>query len=91
MGLLGAFTGANEQKRGLFELADGGVLCLDAIGEISLTTHVKLLRVLETKEFLREGSRRSRSTSPSSPRPIPTLKTRSGPRQSGKISTTVCG
>jgi transcriptional regulator with PAS, ATPase and Fis domain len=51
----GAFTGANEQKRGLFELADSGVLFLDEIGEISLTTQVKLLRVLETKEFLRVG------------------------------------
>jgi DNA-binding NtrC family response regulator len=51
----GAFTSANEQKRGLFELADGGVLFLDEIGEISLTTQVKLLRVLETKEFLRVG------------------------------------
>jgi DNA-binding NtrC family response regulator len=51
----GAFTGANEQKRGLFELANGGVLFLDEIGEISLTTQVKLLRVLETKEFLRVG------------------------------------
>jgi DNA-binding NtrC family response regulator len=51
----GAFTGANEQKRGLFELADGGMLFLDEIGEISLTTQVKLLRVLETKEFLRVG------------------------------------
>jgi transcriptional regulator with PAS, ATPase and Fis domain len=51
----GAFTGANEQKRGLFELADGGILFLDEIGEISLTTQVKLLRVLETKEFLRVG------------------------------------
>ena len=51
----GAFTGANEQKRGLFELAAGGVLFLDEIGEISLTTQVKLLRVLETKEFLRVG------------------------------------
>jgi len=48
----GAFTGANEQKRGLFELADGGVLFLDEIGEISLTTQVKLLRVLETQELL---------------------------------------
>jgi DNA-binding NtrC family response regulator len=51
----GAYTGANEQKRGLFELADGGVLFLDEIGEISLTTQVKLLRVLETREFLRVG------------------------------------
>jgi DNA-binding NtrC family response regulator len=51
----GAFTGANEQKRGLFELAAGGVLFLDEISEISLTTQAKLLRVLETKEFLRVG------------------------------------
>ena len=51
----GAFTGANEQKRGLFDLAAGGVLFLDEIGEISLTTQVKLLRVLETKEFLTGG------------------------------------
>jgi DNA-binding NtrC family response regulator len=51
----GAYTGANEQKRGLFELADGGVLFLDEIGEISLTTQVKLLRALDTREFLRVG------------------------------------
>jgi DNA-binding NtrC family response regulator len=51
----GAFTGANEQKRGLFELAASGILFLDEIGEISLTTQAKLLRVLETKEFLRVG------------------------------------
>jgi DNA-binding NtrC family response regulator len=51
----GAFTGANAQKRGLFELADGGVLFLDEIGEISLPTQAKLLRVLETREFLRVG------------------------------------
>jgi DNA-binding NtrC family response regulator len=51
----GAFTGANEQKPGLFELAAGGVLFLDEISEISLTTQAKLLRVLETKEFLRVG------------------------------------
>jgi DNA-binding NtrC family response regulator len=51
----GAFTGANEQKRGLFELADGGILFLDEISEISLTTQAKLLRVLDTKEFLRVG------------------------------------
>jgi DNA-binding NtrC family response regulator len=51
----GAFTGANEQKPGLFELAAGGVLFLDEISEISLTIQAKLLRVLETKEFLRVG------------------------------------
>ena len=51
----GAFTGATAQKRGLFELADRGVLFLDEIGEISPTTQAKLLRVLDTKEFLRVG------------------------------------
>ena len=51
----GAFTAASEQKRGLFELADGGVLFLDEICEISLTTQAKLLRVIETREFLRVG------------------------------------
>jgi DNA-binding NtrC family response regulator len=54
----GAFTGANAQKRGLLELADGGVLFLDEIGEISLPIQAKLLRVLETKEFLRVGGTR---------------------------------
>jgi DNA-binding NtrC family response regulator len=51
----GAFTGADEQKRGLFELAAGGVLFLDEIGELSLITQAKLLRVLEAREFLRVG------------------------------------
>jgi transcriptional regulator with PAS, ATPase and Fis domain len=87
----GAFTGANEQKRGLFELAAGGVLFLDEISEISPTTQAKLLRVLETKEFLRVGGpRRSRSTSPSSPPPTPTLRPRSGTRHSARICTTAC-
>ena len=53
----GAFR-RREQKRGLFELADGGVWSLDEIGEISLITQVKLLRVLETKDFLRWGGSR---------------------------------
>ena len=51
----GAFTGATELRKGRFELADGGTLFLDEIGEISLTTQVKLLRVLETKSFERVG------------------------------------
>jgi two-component system, NtrC family, response regulator AtoC len=51
----GAFTAASEQKRGLFEFADGGVLFLDEICEISLTTQAKLLRVIATREFLRVG------------------------------------
>jgi transcriptional regulator with GAF, ATPase, and Fis domain len=54
----GAFTGAHARKQGLFELADGGTLLLDEIGDMSLTTQAKLLRVLETKEFLRLGGTR---------------------------------
>jgi DNA-binding NtrC family response regulator len=51
----GAFTGANERKRGLFELADGGTLFLDEIGELDLSTQAKLLRVIERNEFRRVG------------------------------------
>ncbi|HXH10740.1 MAG TPA: sigma-54 dependent transcriptional regulator [Alphaproteobacteria bacterium] len=54
----GAFTGAQARKQGLFELADGGILFLDEIGDMSLATQAKLLRVLETKEFLRLGGTR---------------------------------
>ena len=51
----GAFTGANEQKKGLFELAHGGTLFLDEIGEMDVATQAKLLRVLERSEFRRVG------------------------------------
>ncbi len=51
----GAFTGAIAQKTGRFELADKGTLFLDEIGEISLSIQVKLLRVLQEKEFVRVG------------------------------------
>lgn len=56
----GAFTGAVEQRKGLFESADGGTVFLDEIGEMSLQTQVKLLRVLETFEFTRVGSSETR-------------------------------
>ncbi len=52
----GAFTGAIATKKGYFELADGGTIFLDEIGETPLHTQVKLLRVLETGEFMRVGS-----------------------------------
>ncbi len=52
----GAFTGATENKPGLFELADGGTLFLDEIGELPLTVQAKLLRVLELGEVHRVGS-----------------------------------
>ena len=51
----GAFTGAHARKKGRFELAEGGTLFLDEIGDINLTTQVKLLRVLQEKEFERVG------------------------------------
>lgn len=51
----GAFTGATEQRKGRFELANGGTLFLDEIGEISAEVQVKILRVLETREFERVG------------------------------------
>jgi DNA-binding NtrC family response regulator len=51
----GAFTGADEKKKGLFELADGGTLFLDEIGEMDPSTQAKLLRVLERNEFRRVG------------------------------------
>lgn len=51
----GSFTGASEMRKGYFELAHQGTLFLDEIGEMPLQTQVKLLRVLETKEFMRVG------------------------------------
>ncbi len=51
----GAFTGAQSRKKGRFELADGGTLFLDEIGDLDLATQVKLLRVLQEREFERLG------------------------------------
>ena len=55
----GAFTGAVSQKKGRFELADGGTIFLDEIGEIDLTTQVKILRVLQEREFERVGGEKT--------------------------------
>jgi len=52
----GAFTGAIATKRGLFEVADGGSIFLDEIGNINMETQAKLLRVIQEKEFMRLGS-----------------------------------
>jgi len=52
----GAFTGAEQRKKGRFELAEGGTLFLDEIGDINVGTQVKLLRVLQEREFERLGS-----------------------------------
>jgi DNA-binding NtrC family response regulator len=56
----GAFTGAVQTHRGLFEAADGGTLFLDELGELPLRTQAKLLRVIETGEFCRLGSSQPR-------------------------------
>ncbi len=52
----GAFTGAAELRKGYFEIADGGTIFLDEIGEMPLATQVKFLRVLENGEFMRVGA-----------------------------------
>jgi len=58
----GAFTGAHATKMGRFEMADGGTLFLDEIGDISMSTQVKLLRVLQEKEYVRVGGTKTIST-----------------------------
>jgi transcriptional regulator with PAS, ATPase and Fis domain len=52
----GSFTGANEMRKGYFEEADGGTLFLDELGELPLATQARLLRVLQSGEFIRVGS-----------------------------------
>ena len=58
----GAFTDAKNEHKGYFEIADGGTLFLDEVGELPLQTQVRLLRVLETGEYLRMGSAQVRKT-----------------------------
>ena len=58
----GAFTGATTTRSGYFEVADGGTIFLDEVGELPLATQVRLLRVLETGEFLKVGSSKTQKT-----------------------------
>jgi transcriptional regulator with PAS, ATPase and Fis domain len=58
----GSFTGAMESRQGYFEVADGGTIFLDEVAELPLSTQVRLLRVLETGEFLRVGSSKVKKT-----------------------------
>ena len=58
----GAFTGATSSRSGYFEVADGGTIFLDEVGELPLTTQVRLLRVLENGEFLKVGSSQVQKT-----------------------------
>lgn len=58
----GSFTGAVSDRKGYFEEADGGTIFLDEVAELPLTTQARLLRVLETGEYLRVGSSQTRKT-----------------------------
>jgi len=58
----GAFTGATSTRNGYFEVADGGTIFLDEVGELPLTTQVRLLRVLENGEFIKVGSSKVQKT-----------------------------
>ena len=58
----GAFTGATDARKGYFEEANGGTIFLDEVAELPLTTQVRLLRVLETGEFIRVGSSKVQKT-----------------------------
>ncbi len=58
----GAFTGATSARKGYFEVADGGTIFLDEVGELPLTTQVRLLRVLENGEFIKVGSSQVQQT-----------------------------
>ena len=58
----GSFTGATGAREGYFEVADGGTIFLDEVGELPLTTQVRLLRVLENGEFIKVGSSQVQKT-----------------------------
>ena len=58
----GSFTGAIQDRKGYFEVADGGTIFLDEFGELPLTTQVRLLRVLENGEFIKVGSSKPQKT-----------------------------
>ena len=58
----GSFTGASDSRKGYFEVADGGTIFLDEVAELPLSTQVRLLRVLETGEFIRVGSSKVQKT-----------------------------
>lgn len=58
----GSFTGATNTREGYFEVADGGTIFLDEVGELPLTTQVRLLRVLENGEFIKVGSSQVQKT-----------------------------
>ena len=58
----GAFTSATSDRKGYFEVADGGTIFLDEVGELPLSTQVRLLRVLEAGEFMRVGSSKAQKT-----------------------------
>ena len=58
----GSFTGATSSRKGYFEVADGGSIFLDEVGELPLTTQVRLLRVLENGEFIKVGSSQVQKT-----------------------------
>ena len=58
----GAFTGATSTRKGYFEVADGGTIFLDEVGELPLQTQVRLLRVLESGEFMKVGSSQVQKT-----------------------------
>src|SRR5436189_568818 len=58
----GAFTGATESRKGYFEVANGGTIFLDEVGELPLATQARLLRVLESGEYIRVGSSKVQKT-----------------------------